>query len=695
MKMDISYSMYFDNDDGGGIMSRIPSIWIPDDQVKQCYKCGIKFTYLFRRHHCRSCGRIFCSTCTSSTIYTNQTINDKQLLNHETYYKECLTDKIGNNGYRVCFECYRKLKYIKDGAKLLFIMNRCNLDIKSYYTLRLVSKTWCTVADMYRSILRSIQYMLPTSKLSEQQYMVLMNNIRYISGHSRLLVWLIKSVKWNADNTSYYMNIITSPRNCSCKLLMCRRECSNVLTTYDYIELCMSPQPECIQRMIYQHFIELNVSEIVKYILFLTYAIRFNPIIADILTYHAIKSDTVLIYYYWDMISYRQQIYTEYIDNLLSKLDDTKRQLLSDNHALISQLSKLRNGADYTDKMMNYFYSYRTYKIPINPDLQIRRIWFDNVQFKDSSTAPIIITCDVKSSVRLDNIPNISLSPPKYIEINESPSSCNIYNTSYPRYQFMYKSVDVRRDRLVMSVIRICDCILKANQMDMDIITYNVLATGNKCGLIEIVPDSETIHSLVYGKGMNLQNFILEYNNNDPIGEVRQRFVNSMAAYCIIMYLLGVRDRHLDNIMIHKSGRIFHIDFSYMMGSEPTTIITTPEMRITKEMVDSLGGPNSTYYTIFQDLCGKVYECLRRYDYLIMTLLLYLTAIDNNFNINRLEKEIKNRFLPGEYRHQADISLINNIKSSQSYVFTDFVHEQGKLWNSVVNFIFGLFKFNP
>jgi len=34
-----------------------------DECGEACVGCGVKFTLYERRHHCRACGRLFCSAC--------------------------------------------------------------------------------------------------------------------------------------------------------------------------------------------------------------------------------------------------------------------------------------------------------------------------------------------------------------------------------------------------------------------------------------------------------------------------------------------------------------------------------------------------------------------------------------------------------------------------------------------------------
>lgn len=47
------------------VLGEIAPVWIPDAEAQVCMKCGVKFTFTKRRHHCRACGKVFCALCSN------------------------------------------------------------------------------------------------------------------------------------------------------------------------------------------------------------------------------------------------------------------------------------------------------------------------------------------------------------------------------------------------------------------------------------------------------------------------------------------------------------------------------------------------------------------------------------------------------------------------------------------------------
>ena len=92
--------------------------------------------------------------------------------------------------------------------------------------------------------------------------------------------------------------------------------------------------------------------------------------------------------------------------------------------------------------------------------------------------------------------------------------------------------------------------------------------------------------------------------------EVMDNFVKSCAGYCVITYVLGVGDRHLDNLLLHnQTGCFFHCDYSYLFGKDPKKYLP---MRVTEDMIWGMGGRESDNYAKFTSLTGSAFLTLRQ-----------------------------------------------------------------------------------
>ena len=50
-------------------LGHVAPLWIPDSRVTMCHGCQSPFNIVYRRHHCRACGGIYCNTCSSQKTY--------------------------------------------------------------------------------------------------------------------------------------------------------------------------------------------------------------------------------------------------------------------------------------------------------------------------------------------------------------------------------------------------------------------------------------------------------------------------------------------------------------------------------------------------------------------------------------------------------------------------------------------------
>uniref|UniRef100_A0A4W4EVI2 phosphatidylinositol-4,5-bisphosphate 3-kinase n=1 Tax=Electrophorus electricus TaxID=8005 RepID=A0A4W4EVI2_ELEEL len=202
---------------------------------------------------------------------------------------------------------------------------------------------------------------------------------------------------------------------------------------------------------------------------------------------------------------------------------------------------------------------------------------------------------------------------------------------------------DLRQDMLTLQILRLMDILWKEANLDLRIVPYGCLATGDRTGLIEVVSYSETIANIqknssnmaaaaAFNKDA-LLNWLKDKNPGDALEKAIEEFTLSCAGYCVATYVLGIGDRHSDNIMVRSTGQLFHIDFGHILGNfkskfgikrERVPFILTHDFI---HVIQQGKTGNTEKFGSFRQNCEDAYLILRKNGNLFITLFaLMLTA---------------------------------------------------------------------
>uniref|UniRef100_A0A671T2X4 phosphatidylinositol-4,5-bisphosphate 3-kinase n=1 Tax=Sinocyclocheilus anshuiensis TaxID=1608454 RepID=A0A671T2X4_9TELE len=119
----------------------------------------------------------------------------------------------------------------------------------------------------------------------------------------------------------------------------------------------------------------------------------------------------------------------------------------------------------------------------------------------------------------------------------------------------------------------------------------------------------------------------------DALDKAIEEFTLSCAGYCVATYVLGIGDRHSDNIMVRSTGQLFHIDFGHILGNfkskfgikrERVPFILTHDFI---HVIQQGKTGNTEKFGNFRQYCEEAYLILRKNGNLFITLFaLMLTA---------------------------------------------------------------------
>uniref|UniRef100_A0A8C1N321 Phosphatidylinositol 4-phosphate 3-kinase C2 domain-containing subunit alpha n=1 Tax=Cyprinus carpio TaxID=7962 RepID=A0A8C1N321_CYPCA len=255
---------------------------------------------------------------------------------------------------------------------------------------------------------------------------------------------------------------------------------------------------------------------------------------------------------------------------------------------------------------------------------------------------------------------------------------------------------DLRQDMLALQMIRIMDRIWLQEGLDLRIVNFKCISTGKDKGMVELVPSSETLRKIQVENGVTgsfkdkpLAEWLRKYNPaEDEYEKASENFIYTCAGCCVATYILGICDRHNDNIMLRSTGHMFHIDFgkflghAQMIGSfkrDRAPFVLTSDMAY----VINGGERPTSRFQLFVDLCSQAYNLIRKHSNLFLNLLSLMTqsGLPELTGVQDL-KYVYDALQPQTTDAEATIFFTRLIESSLGSVatkFNFFIHNLAQL----------------
>ncbi|KDO32560.1 hypothetical protein SPRG_03035 [Saprolegnia parasitica CBS 223.65] len=475
---------------------------------------------------------------------------------------------------RVCDDCASALQQRRQHYNTVRVFELCGWDIQTLRVLGQVCRKWHRASIMCLSTFRQIQYYLPSHPLSPREKDLLIRNRRFLAGHSKWLLQLVKAVDVSKEHSSDpivddILALMQAPRTHNCMLTMCSRLCRHELESVDALEILSNANVQHIGlRNLCVRALQRKASpdDWLSFLPIVLHSLSVETCassLGDAIVSQALVNARFCSDLYWGLSvlaedrrcrrkfdGFRQRL----LLRLVSANGDMASQLLC-GQEFVDILWQLPHRAEPSvvvrrlehEVSKSGLFATTPLRLPVEPMLTISGIHYASLKVMRSAEAPVIVTCT--------GVENADASP-----------SSALRHT----YRLMYKRDDLRKDAAVQNIIRVMYTILKqeTQMFNSALVTYRVIPTSSYDGLIEIVENAHTLYAIIREHG-NIMHFLHHYNGHRTLSDISTSFRESLAAYTVITFLLGVGDRHAENVMLTNDGNLFHIDYGFILGKDP------------------------------------------------------------------------------------------------------------------------------
>ena len=193
-----------------------------------------------------------------------------------------------------------------------------------------------------------------------------------------------------------------------------------------------------------------------------------------------------------------------------------------------------------------------------------------------------------------------------------------------------------RQELLALQMTKMFAKIYRESGLPLWLRPFDVIATSTTSAFIEAVTDAPSIHAVKSRAPRDTslrRHFEAKFGKGGTPGfrTAQRNFVESLAGYSILTYILQVKDRHNGNILLHDDGHLIHIDFNFMLSTSPGGInFESSPFKLTREYLEVMDsddtGTASEAFNYYKVLCIQGYLAVRKHAERIILLVEMMSA---------------------------------------------------------------------